>query len=116
MAGKDSRVSFPLTWGGEKKAGVEFEKAMVYGSVQDAFSMSKNKLGWGEWVTIWRLPADLSLHPYRIIYELKPCHPRRIRFDRGETGRSIGIETDWREGRLEGRGGSWGPILSVGGI
>jgi outer membrane protein assembly factor BamA len=29
VAGKNSRVSFPLTWGGEKKAGVEFDKAIA---------------------------------------------------------------------------------------
>ncbi len=28
VAGKNSRLAFPLTWGGEKKAGVEFEKRM----------------------------------------------------------------------------------------
>jgi len=33
VAGKDSRVAFPLTWGGEKKAGVEFEKSFTSGAV-----------------------------------------------------------------------------------
>ena len=33
VAGKDSRLSFPLTWGGEKKAGAEFEKAIAHGPI-----------------------------------------------------------------------------------
>jgi outer membrane protein assembly factor BamA len=33
VAGKGSRVAFPLTWGGEKKAGIEFEKPVAWGAV-----------------------------------------------------------------------------------
>ena len=33
VAGKNSRVSFPFTWGGEKKAGVDFEKAIEHAPV-----------------------------------------------------------------------------------
>jgi outer membrane protein assembly factor BamA len=33
VAGRQSRLSFPLTWGGEKKAGIEIDKAVVHGPV-----------------------------------------------------------------------------------
>jgi len=33
VAGKDSRLSFPLTWGGEKKAAAEFEKAIAHAPI-----------------------------------------------------------------------------------
>jgi len=33
VAGGNSRLSFPLTWGGEKKAGAEFEKAIEHGPI-----------------------------------------------------------------------------------
>ena len=33
VAGKQSRLSFPLTWGGEKKAGVEIDKVIPHGPV-----------------------------------------------------------------------------------
>jgi len=34
VAGKHSRLSFPLTWGGEKKAGVEIDKTIPRGPVE----------------------------------------------------------------------------------
>jgi outer membrane protein assembly factor BamA len=33
VAGRNSRLSFPLTWGGEKKAGAEFEKAIEHAPI-----------------------------------------------------------------------------------
>ena len=33
VAGRNSRLSFPLTWGGEKKAGADFEKTMEHAPV-----------------------------------------------------------------------------------
>jgi outer membrane protein assembly factor BamA len=33
VAGKNSRLSFPLTWGGEKKAGAEIEKAIEHAPI-----------------------------------------------------------------------------------
>ena len=33
VAGRNSRVSFPLTWGGEKKAGADFEKAIEHAPI-----------------------------------------------------------------------------------
>jgi outer membrane protein assembly factor BamA len=33
VAGKNSRLSFPLTWGGEKKAGADFEKTIEHAPV-----------------------------------------------------------------------------------
>jgi outer membrane protein assembly factor BamA len=33
VAGKNSRLSFPLTWGGEKKAGAELEKAIEHAPI-----------------------------------------------------------------------------------
>jgi outer membrane protein assembly factor BamA len=33
VAGKNSRVSFPLSWGGEKRAAAEFEKSFTQGAV-----------------------------------------------------------------------------------
>jgi len=33
IAGKNSRLAFPITWGGEKKAGVEFEKRIEGGVI-----------------------------------------------------------------------------------
>ena len=32
-AGADSRISFPLTWGGEKRAAVEFDKTFSHGAI-----------------------------------------------------------------------------------
>jgi outer membrane protein assembly factor BamA len=33
IAGKNSRVAFPLTWGGEKRAAAEFEKSFAHGAI-----------------------------------------------------------------------------------
>jgi outer membrane protein assembly factor BamA len=33
VAGANSRLAFPLTWGGEKKAGIEFEKRMLHAPI-----------------------------------------------------------------------------------
>jgi outer membrane protein assembly factor BamA len=33
VAGKDSRLSFPLTWGGERKAGADFEKTIAHAPI-----------------------------------------------------------------------------------
>jgi hypothetical protein len=33
VAGRQSRLSFPLTWGGEKKAGIEFDKSVPRGPI-----------------------------------------------------------------------------------
>lgn len=38
VAGRNSRLSFPLTWGGEKKAGADFEKTIEHAPVDRALA------------------------------------------------------------------------------
>jgi hypothetical protein len=75
---------------------VEFEHAIVYGSVQDAFLMARNKEGWGNFLGITPLPSGFPIHPQRITYALKPSNRRYIRYhNRRRSRRILGADRRW---------------------
>ena len=62
-------------------ARVEFEHALVFGSLAEARSMRDGKSGWGALVKIEPLRSDDFLHPTRITYQLKASSKMRQRWE-----------------------------------
>lgn len=60
---------------------VEFEHAIVFGSLPEALSMRDGKSGWGQLIKIEPLRRDDFLHPTRITYQLKSSSKMRQRWE-----------------------------------
>jgi hypothetical protein len=68
---------------------VEFSGAWVYASVGEAGQMARSK-SWGKRiVSLQPLRTFDELHPFRIVYSLKPSAPQRQRWEWRDTLRAI---------------------------
>lgn len=68
---------------------VEFEHAIVLGTIAEAISMRRGKSGWGEFLKIEALRPDDFLYPMRITYQLKASSKVRQRWQFRDTFRRV---------------------------
>ena len=85
-AGRNSRLSFPLTWGGDKEAAAELDKTFVRGPINRVIagaSISRRDQ------SVLRARTTTAARVWvRGERELDPCGPRRGRRPAGSTSRS----------------------------
>jgi hypothetical protein len=60
---------------------VVFEHAIVYGTIQDAISISRGKKTWGGLIDLQPLKPDDELHPCRITYSLRDTNRLRQKWE-----------------------------------
>lgn len=60
---------------------VEFEHAVVLGTISEAGDIGKSKRAWGKMILIQPLRTEDRLFPRNITYFLKPSNPMRIRWE-----------------------------------
>ena len=68
---------------------VEFEHAIVFGTLGEALSMRRGKSGWGNLLRIEPLRPDDVLHPTRIVYQLKATNKLRQRWEFRDSFRNV---------------------------
>ena len=68
---------------------VEFEHAIVFGTLGEAISMRRGKDGWGAFLQLEPLRPDDVLHPTRIVYQLKATNRMRQRWEFRDTFRNV---------------------------
>ncbi len=68
---------------------VEFEHAIVFGTLGEALSMRRGKSGWGNLLGIEPLRPDDVLHPTRIVYQLKATSRMRQRWEWRDSFRNV---------------------------
>ena len=68
---------------------VEFEHAVVLGTIAEAISMRRRKKAWGQFLKIEPLGPDDVLHPTRIVYQLKATNKMRQRWEFRDTFRNV---------------------------
>jgi hypothetical protein len=68
---------------------VEFEFAIVFGTLSEALSIRKGKNSWGAMIAIAPLRHDDPLHPTRIVYTLKPESKMRQRWEFRDTFKNL---------------------------
>lgn len=68
---------------------VEFQHAIVLGTIAEAISMRRGKSGWGDFVKLEPLRADDFLYPTRITYQLKSTSRMRQRWEFSDTFRNV---------------------------
>jgi len=68
---------------------VDFEHAIVFGTLGEALSMRRGKSGWGQLLKIEPLQPDDVLHPTRIVYQLKATSKMRQRWEWRDSFRNV---------------------------
>lgn len=68
---------------------VEFEHAIVFGSLGEALSMRREKSSWGNLLSLEPLRPDDVLHPTRIVYQLKATNKMRQRWEFRDTFKNV---------------------------
>jgi hypothetical protein len=68
---------------------VEFEHAIVLGTIAEAISMRRGKEAWGQFLQVEPLRPDDVLHPTRIVYQLKATNKMRQRWEFRDTFRNV---------------------------
>lgn len=60
---------------------VEYEHAIVLGTIAEGISMRRGKKAWGRFLKIEPLRPDDTLHPFRITYQLKASNKLRQKWE-----------------------------------
>lgn len=68
---------------------VEYEHAIVFGTIAEAISMRRGKKAWGKFLKIEPLRPDDTLHPFRITYQLKASNKVRQRWEFRDTLKNV---------------------------